>query len=336
MNSSRIILASLTVVFTFVMITSLEVEAHEIRPALLKITETEPGWFEVTWKVPMRGPRRLPITFHLPEVLQAVGPVSSRMIPGAAVEHSSYHSDGTPLVGKTIVIEGLEALQIDVLVQISLADGSQHSAILRPKSPEYTIPARATKWEVSWSYWKMGTIHILEGIDHLLFVLALMLIVKGYGNLLKTITAFTVAHSLTLGLATLGVVHIPSGPTEAVIALSILFLAVEIVHIQEGHTGLTERYPWAVAFTFGLFHGLGFAGALSEVGLPKHEIPLALFMFNLGVEFGQILFLCIVLGIMVTWRRMPMRWPQESWRLLPYSIGSIAAFWTIQRIESFL
>jgi len=182
----------------------------------------------------------------------------------------------------------------------------------------------------------MGTTHILSGFDHLLFVLALMLIVPGYWMLFKTITAFTVAHSISLGLAALGFVHVPPGPTEAVIALSILFLAVEVVHSRQGKAGLTKRAPWIVAFIFGLFHGLGFAGALSEVGLPEHAIPLALFMFNVGVESGQILFVGGVLAVAAVLRRVPIAWPAGSWRLMPYTIGSLAAFWTIQRVSSFI
>jgi hydrogenase/urease accessory protein HupE len=230
----------------------------------------------------------------------------------------------------------LRAVQIDVLVQIEFADGRHHSAILRPKSPSFEVPERESAGEVASSYWRMGTFHILTGIDHLLFVLALMLIVPGYWMLFKTITAFTVAHSISLGLAALGFVHVPPGPTEAVIALSILFLAVEVVHSRQGKFSLTERVPWIVAFIFGLFHGLGFAGALSEVGLPEHAIPLALFMFNVGVESGQILFLSAVLVIMAALRRFPIAWPAGSWRLMPYTIGSLAAFWTIQRVGTFL
>ncbi|GAG47992.1 unnamed protein product, partial [marine sediment metagenome] len=226
--------------------------------------------------------------------------------------------------------------QIDALLEIQLADGTTHSAILRPASPSFVIPAHETKGGVAWSYWRMGTAHILSGIDHLLFVLALMLIVPGYWMLFKTITAFTVAHSISLGLATLGFVHVPPGPTEAVIALSILFLAVEVVHKRQGKIGLTERAPWIVAFLFGLFHGLGFAGALTEVGLPEHAIPLALFMFNVGVESGQILFVGGALVVMMVLRRAPIAWPAGSWRLTPYTIGSLAAFWTIQRVSSFI
>jgi len=313
-----------------------ESQAHEIRPALLNIVEQEPGWFEVTWKVPMRGGLVLDIHPVLPPGLTAVGPPASHPVPGAITEYANYRAEGGSLVGETISIDGLRAVQIDVLVQIKFADGRYHSAILRPKSPSFEVPERESAGEVASSYWRMGTLHILTGIDHLLFILALMLIVPGYWMLFKTITAFTVAHSISLGLAALGFVHVPPGPTEAVIALSILFLAVEVVHSRQGKYSLTERAPWIVAFIFGLFHGLGFAGALSEVGLPEHAIPLALFMFNVGVESGQILFLSAVLVIMAVLRWLPIAWPAGSWRLMPYAIGSLAAFWTIQRVDSFL
>jgi len=152
----------------------------------------------------------------------------------------------------------------------------------------------------------------------------------------KAVTAFTVAHSITLALATLGVVHVPAAPTEAIIALSILFLASEIVHKRNGAIGITERYPWVIAFLFGLFHGLGFAGALSEIGVPQHEVPLALLMFNVGVESGQLLFIAVVLSLMALLSRLPLTAPQGAWRVLPYTIGSVAAFWTIERVMSFL
>jgi len=226
--------------------------------------------------------------------------------------------------------------QTDVLLLIQLQDGTQHSAILRPAAPSFLIPAKASKLQVASDYWTMGTIHILEGADHLLFVLALLIIVSGLGQLLKAVTAFTVAHSITLALATLGVVHVPAAPTEAIIALSILFLAAEIVHKRNGVVGITERYPWLIAFIFGLFHGLGFAGALSEIGVPQHEVPLALLMFNVGVETGQLLFIAVVLALIALLKRLPVTPPPGAWRLLPYSIGGIAAFWTIERVLSFL
>ena len=169
-----------------------------------------------------------------------------------------------------------------------------------------------------------------------MFVLALLLIVTGLSQLIKAITAFTVAHSITLALATLELVQLPAAPTEAIIALSILFLAVEIVHKHDGKIGVTERWPWVVAFLFGLFHGLGFAGALAEIGVPQTEVPLALFMFNVGVESGQLLFIAVVLSLIALLRRLPLAMPQGAWRIMPYSIGGLAAYWTIDRVLSFM
>ncbi len=309
--------------------------ADEFRPALLEITESEPGWYAVLWKVPLQNGRALDMSPTFPEHMKRMGPVSARVVQGSNIEQSTWMSESGSLVGGTIEIAGLSALPIDVIVQIDMADGSEHSAILRPASPTYVVPERATKWTVAGSYWKIGTIHILEGYDHLLFVLALLLIIPNLWMLFKTITAFTLAHSVSLALATLGVVNMPGAPTEAVISLSILFLAVEIVHSRQGRVTFTEQYPWVVALAFGLVHGLGFAGALAEVGLPQQEIPLALLMFNVGVETGQILFVCGVLVVISLIKRVPVGWPAGSWRLMPYAIGCTAAFWTVQRISSF-
>jgi hydrogenase/urease accessory protein HupE len=309
--------------------------AHEIRPGLLDIKERDTGWFDVTWKVPMRGDRLLAVLPILPDSLELLGTPKVQTIPGAQIQRATYKSNGEPLTGQTIVIDGLAALQTDVLLAIEFSDGVRHSAILRPGSPEFTITLRASRWEVAGSYWRMGVAHILEGVDHLLFVLALLLIVSGVGPLVKAVTAFTVAHSITLALATLGFVHVPPKPTEAVIALSIVFLATEIVHKHNGQVGLTERYPWLIAFIFGLFHGLGFAGALSEIGVPQHEVPLALFTFNVGVETGQLLFIAAVLALRAVLRRLPLTLPPGAGRLLPYGIGGVAAFWTIDRVLSF-
>jgi len=255
-----------------------------------------------------------------------------QVVPGAQIEHTTYKNNAESLTGQMIVIDGLTAVKTDVLL-VQLQDGTQHSAILRPSSPAFTIPLEASKLEVAADYWRLGTVHILEGADHLLFVLALLLIVSGFGQLLKAVTAFTVAHSITL--APLGMVHVPAAPTEAIIALSILFLATEIIHKHNGQFSLTESYPWVIAFIFGLFHGLGFAGALSEIGVPQHEVPLALFMFNVGVETGQLLFIGAVLTLIALLKRLPVTAPQGAWRVLPCSIGSVATFWTIERVMSF-
>lgn len=327
-------LVCMTVVLTCLPV--LTVNADEIRPALLDIKEQNTGLFNVTWKVPMRGDRVLALKARLPGSLELLGSATIKNIPGAQIERATYKNNEESLAGQTIVIDGLSALQTDVLLLVQLQDGTSHSAILRPASPEFTVPLHASKLKVAGDYWLMGTIHILEGADHLLFVLALMMIVSGFKPLLKAITAFTVAHSITLALATLDVIHVPPAPTEAIIALSILFLAVEIIHIRQGKFSLTEQHPWVVAFIFGLFHGLGFAGALSEIGLPQQEIPLALLMFNVGVETGQLMFIAVVLSLFALLRRLHVAMSQGAWRVLPYMIGSVAAFWVIQRVVSFL
>ena len=326
-------LALLLIGIVFLTATTL---ADEFRPALLEITESEPGWYAVLWKVPLQNGKALDISPIFPGHIQQMGPASARVVQGDRIEQSTWTSETGSLVGGTIEIAGLSVLPIDVIVQIDMANGEEHSAILRPATPSYVVPERTTKWTVAASYWKIGTIHILEGYDHLLFVLALLLIIPNLWMLFKTITAFTLAHSVSLALATLGVVNMPGAPTEAVISLSILFLAVEIVHSRKGQVTFTEQYPWVVALAFGLVHGLGFAGALAEVGLPQREIPLALLMFNVGVETGQILFVCGVLVVIALIRRMPVGWPDGSWRLMPYAIGSMAAFWTVQRVASFI
>jgi hypothetical protein len=329
-------LASVAAFVFMGLLAAMQAHADEIRPALLDIKEQNTGLFAVTWKVPMRGDRVLPITPRLPESLELLGSPSTQDVSGARIERATYKNNQTSLTGQTLSIEGLSAVQTDVLLLVQLQDGSQHSAILRPASPDFTIPREASKWKIAKDYGRMGTTHILEGVDHLLFVLALLLIVNGFGPLLRAITAFTVAHSITLALATLGVIHVPPAPTEAIIALSILFLAGEIVHKHNDQIGLTERWPWLIAFLFGLFHGLGFAGALSEIGVPQAEVPLALLMFNVGVEVGQLIFVVVVLSLMALLKRLPLTAPAGAWRVAPYTIGGLAAFWTIQRVMSFV
>ena len=182
-------------------------------------------------------------------------------------------------------------------MRLQRLDGSTQLQRILPSQPSFTATASPGAHEVAWTYVVIGIEHILLGFDHLLFVLALVMIVKSMRLLLITITAFTVAHSITLSLATLGVLHVPGPPVEAIIALSIVFVAGEIIHQRQGREGLASRQPWVVAFAFGLLHGLGFAGALAEVGLPENSIPLALLFFNIGVEIGQVLFIVVVLAI---------------------------------------
>lgn len=315
---------------------SFSLSADEFRPALLEVTEREGGWIEVTWKVPMLGEKVLAVSPVFPEFFEPFGPGSSRLVPGAMIESKSFSTGGQALHGATLQIDGLSAVPTDVVVRISLLDGVEHSAVLRSSNSSFTIPQQVTNRELAGSYWSMGTIHILEGYDHLLFLLTLLLIVTGIWPLLKTVTAFTLAHSLTLALATLDLVHIPQVPTEGVISLSIMLLAVEVVRKNQGQTTLSERYPWLIAFTFGLVHGLGFAGALYEIGVPQHAVPLALLMFNLGVETGQVLFVVVVSIVLAGLHHLHTRSALSLVRATPYAIGGIAAFWTIDRVSSFL
>ena len=239
------------------------------------------------------------------------------------------------LAGQDVTIEGLPATKVDALIRVTDLGGVTQTARATPDLPTVTIATTASRWQVAGTYLALGVEHILLGIDHLLFVLALVLLVKGWRKLVATITAFTVAHSITLALATLGFVHVPGPPVEACIALSIVFVAAEIIRSRQGGRGLTERAPWVVAFIFGLLHGLGFAGALSEVGLPQHAIPLALLFFNVGVELGQLAFVVVALGILAAARRLPPHVPAWGWRAAPYAIGSVAMFWVIQRVAAF-
>ena len=317
------------------LVSPLALLADEFRPALLELREDENGWVEVTWKVPRVSGKVLALKPVLPEFMKAIGSGSGRQVPGAWLQTTTYRTGGESLSGATLSVEGLEAVPTDVMLRIKMKDGSEHAAILRSANNSFTVPPEATKWTVAKDYTKIGMVHILEGYDHLLFLLALLLIVVRFRKLLWTITAFTVAHSITLALSTLGVVNVPSAPTEAIISLSILFLAVEILRMQAGKRALTAEYPWVVSFSFGLFHGLGFAGALSEVGVPSNEVPLALLMFNVGVEAGQILFVTVVAGLFALVRKLKLPTPKFGEKILPYAIGILAAFWTIERTCSF-
>ena len=304
---------------------------HEIRPALLDIREHRPGWFEVTWKAPMRGDRVLAVRPILPPTLQAVGPPSDRVVPGARIQRTTYRSTDGSLVGERITIEGLSALQIDVLVRIEFAGGRTFTALLKPSQPWTAIEGPRSIWQAGWDYLRLGVDHILSGIDHLLFVLGLLLIVSSRAMLIKTITAFTVAHSISLAIATLGYARTPEPPLNAVIALSILFLGPEIVRVWRGQTSLTIRHPWGVAFAFGLLHGFGFASGLNTMGLPSQEIVVALLFFNLGVEVGQLGFVLLVFALAQSLRTLDFHWPRWVDLVPGYVVGSLGAFWTIQR-----
>ena len=310
------------------------VEAHEVRPGYLSVRQTGAESFDVLWKVPARGDMRLSLRARLPENCRNQAPPSSYFGGGASTERRSVICPGG-LTGRTITIDGLTGTMTDVLVRIERSDGTTQVTRLSPAEPSFVVEAVPSTIKVAGTYLSLGVEHILFGIDHLLFVLALLILVEGRRRLVGTITAFTVAHSLTLAAATLGFVHVPQAPVEAIIALSIVFVAGEIAHARGGRPGLTQRRPWIVAFTFGLLHGFGFAGALTEIGLPAQAIPLALLFFNVGVELGQVLFIAAVGVVLVAARRASLPQPAWAWRVPAYGIGSLATYWMIERVVGF-
>ena len=307
--------------------------AHEIRPAYLELREEKSGEFGVLWKTPMLGTARLALEPEFSDDSKVVTPVTTRSLPGAAIQQWTLRAP--TLRGQTLRVRGLEGSMTDVLVRIEFADGTTWVQRLTGDEPSASIPLRQSGWSVAGVYFELGVEHILFGIDHLLFVLALLIITAGTMRLIKAVTAFTVAHSITLTAATLGFVHVPQPPVEATIALSIVFVAAEIVHQRGGREGITAHAPWVVAFTFGLLHGFGFAGALSEIGLPQGDVPLALLFFNVGVEVGQLLFIAAVLALIVPVRRTQVPFPRWLELMPPYAIGTVAMFWVIQRIAAF-
>ncbi len=308
--------------------------AHEVLPAYLQMRQTASDTFDVLWKVPTRGENlRLGIYVEFPSGCMPVDDPRIQLDEKSLTERWTVACRGG-LAGETIRVAGLSGSMTDVLVRLERLDGGAQIVRLTPASPSFVVAASPEVAAVAFTYLSLGVEHILLGMDHLLFVLALLFLVKGIGRLVATITAFTVAHSITLACAVLGFVHVPGPPVEACIALSIVFVAGEMIHGARGQVGIAARWPWIVAFTFGLLHGLGFAGALSEIGLPQPAIPVALLFFNVGVEIGQLLFVTVVLFVVRTLRAVR---PAPQWAKLvpPYAIGSMAMFWVFQRIAAF-
>jgi len=311
--------------------------AHEVRPAYLQIDQTGADQYTMLWNTPLLSGMPLPVVLKLPDNVKHVLDPLERPLPGSILQKRIISvPDG--LAGLRIEFVGLQATITDVLVRVTWLDGRKATAIIRPSQPWYEVPSEQSGWSVAWEYLKLGVRHILFGFDHLLFVFALILIVRSGRRLLMTVTAFTVAHSITLSLATLGLVHVPGPPVEATIALSILLLACEIIRLQHGQASLTAKFPWVVAFSFGLLHGFGFAGALTEIGLPQADIPLALFAFNVGVEVGQLAFIAVVLVALRAARLLPIPALVERYALsfATYAIGILAAYWFIERLAGFV
>ena len=321
---------------------------HEVRPAYLELREMPAAAgpalrYDMLFKVPARGDRRLGLHVRLPDGCRADA-VEARFTGGAHVQRWRATCERT-LVGQGIAIDGLADTRSDALARFERADGSSQTVRLTPERARFTVAALASRWSVARTYAALGTEHIVFGFDHLCFVLALLFLVGSGARLLGAVTAFTVAHSLTLGLAALGRLTLPQAPVEAVIAASVVFLAAEVAR-RHRDPALPQRAPWLFALAFGLLHGLGFAGALRELGLPEHAIPIALAAFNIGVELGQVAFVAAVLALLYLARapatRFTGRAPLDTWEVADlvstpaaYAIGCIAAFWLIERTAGF-
>ena len=311
--------------------------AHEIRPAYLEFQQTPDLGYDVLWKQPVMGEVAVHLVPHLSSGWLERAPIFEQRTSGFELVRWRIPA-GTqpPLEGQTVSIEGLENTITDALVVVRAA-GASSQFLLTPTRVTQELHGQSPQSPVALPVFiELGLEHILTGIDHLLFLLGLILIIGDRWMLLKTLTAFTLAHSITLGLATLKYVQTPVSWIEVEIALSILFMASETVRAYRGGTSFTLRHPWCVAFMFGLLHGFGFAGGLSAAGLPPHDIPAALLLFNVGVEIGQLLFVGSTLLLLHGVRRLDIRWPR-TWELLPrYAMGSVAALWTAQRVAAML
>jgi len=308
--------------------------AHEMRPAYLDMQETRAEEFSVLWKVPARGDLRLGLYVELPQTC------IPKAEPLRSIEANAYTERwvvvcGGGLKGKEIVIDGLPATLTDALARIQYLDGSTEVARMTPDLPGFVVAGAQSTMQVAWTYFLLGVDHILSGLDHLLFVFALILLIPNPWMLAKTITAFTVAHSITLAGAALGYFSLPQRPVEAVIALSIAFVARELIKQRPGERRLSESYPWIVAFAFGLLHGFGFAGALEETGLPQSDVPVALLTFNLGVEAGQLLFVAAVLTLVWAIKNLVSVGARPARLAAGFAIGTMSMLWLIERLGSF-
>ena len=314
--------------------------AHESQPGLLELRQLTSDRSQQTWEVLWRAPiyygRPHPARLELPEDWQAAGEPTVQRLPSSELHRQMVRIAPGGLDGSIVAFPGLEQTITDVFVRIMRLDGTEASQVIRPTKPQAILRGERPWTQSAAEYLTLGFHHILLGVDHLLFVLGLLIIVRGPRQLIETITAFTVAHSITLALATLGYASIPGPPLNAAIALSILFLGPEIVRVWRGQTSFTIRHPWVVAFGFGLLHGFGFASGLSTVGMPQAEIPLALLMFNIGVELGQLSFVALILLLHRAVTVLDFHRPRWAALGPAYLIGTLGAYWTIQRTAMML
>jgi hydrogenase/urease accessory protein HupE len=306
--------------------------AHESQPGMLDLHQLSENRYEVIWRAPIYYGKPHPARLQLPEQWQDVAEPTVRRLPDSQLFRRIVAVDNGGVEGSVLRFQRLESTITDVFVRLNRLDGSVMTAVARPSKPYVELRGERSIATVARDYIGLGFHHILQGIDHLLFVMGLLLIVKSRKMLVKTVTAFTVAHSITLAIATLGYASVPIPPLNAAVALSILFLGPEIVRTWRGQTSLTILYPWCVAFLFGLLHGFGFASGLTTTGMPKSELLPALLFFNVGVELGQLAFVFIVLALVRSCKMLDVRWPRWAELAPGYAVGSLGAFWTIQRV----
>jgi hydrogenase/urease accessory protein HupE len=304
--------------------------AHPLMNAYLEMVESPDGTTSVTWRHPLAASGMNLQPLYPSEVKVAVAE-APREIGGLAQEHCVLRGAPRFWSGCAIGLQGTTSSASEVLIRLKLANGQIQVAVLRSPADVFVVPEQAGRGQAAAAFFELGLVHILSGPDHLLFILGLLILVPGRMMLIKTVTAFTLAHSITLAIATLGYARVPLPPTDLAIALSIFYLAPEIVRKERGETSLTIEHPWLVAFVFGLLHGFGFSSGLTSLGLPHTEIPFALLMFNLGVESGQLCFVFIVLALVQGFKRLEIAWPRWVEALPSYTVGSLGAFWIMQR-----
>jgi hypothetical protein len=310
--------------------------AHESQPGLLELRQLGATRYEIIWRAPVYYGRPHPARLQLPGDWQTVGQPTVRQLSDSALHGRMVDVPGDSINGNVVRFPGLEGTITDVFVRVSRLDGTTYTQVVRPSRPDAVLRGERPWYVSSLEYLAVGFHHIILGVDHLMFILGLMIIVRGRMILFKTISAFTVAHSITLALATLGYANVPTQPLTAAIALSILFLGPEIVRVWRGETSFTIRHPWVVAFAFGLLHGFGFASGLSVTGMPRVELAPALLFFNVGVELGQLCFVVLILIVLHSFKKIELRWPRWVEVIPGYAVGSLGAYWTIQRVAIML
>jgi hypothetical protein len=305
--------------------------AHEVRPAYFELVANANGEIVALWKQPLMDTVGVAIEPKLSSGWLDREPRREWQTVSHRIREWTIAAPHAPLDRQELTIEGLDKTITDVLVRVRFENGDEVTQLITPAQPHWRIPANGNAAPPVAQYLALGIEHIWTGFDHLLYVFGLILLVPHWRTLLKTITAFTVAHSITLGAAALKIIPVAAAPVEAVIALSIVYVAAELVYARRGITSIAQRAPWSIAFAFGLLHGFGFAGALAETGLPVDNIPLALLLFNLGIEAGQLLFVAAVLASLALARRYAPRGAHWLQLGAPHAIGALAAFWLIER-----